>query len=122
MRRTWRRVRVAGDEGFSTLVVLALGMVLCVLGAAVGAAGTVTAARHRAEAVADLAALAAAAHAGEGQTAACRAARRLAEEQGAVLEACRLEGLDAVVTAGVAPPGRLASFGLLHGVARAGRR
>ena len=110
------------DDGFASLVVLGLAVVLCVVGAALAAAGTVTAARHRAEALADLGALAAAAHAAEGEPAACRAALRLLEEQGSVLVACRLDGLDAVVTAGVSPPGRLASFGTLHGVARAGRR
>lgn len=110
------------DGGFAAPVVLGLAMVLCVVGAALAAAGTVTATRHRAEALADLGALAAAAHAAEGEPAACRAARRLLEQQGSVLVACRLVGLDAVVTAGVAPPGRLASLGTLHGVARAGRR
>lgn len=121
MRCAFRR-RASGEDGFGAPLVLALAMVLCVLGAVLAAAGTVTAVRHRAEAVADLAALAAAAHALEGEPAACGAARRLAEEQGSVLVACRLDGLDAVVTAGVTPPGGLAALGMLHGVARAGRR
>jgi hypothetical protein len=39
-----------------------------------------------------------------------------------VLLNCRLDGLDALVTTAMAPPGRLALLGLVHGEARAGRR
>jgi secretion/DNA translocation related TadE-like protein len=75
-----------------------------------------------AEAVADVAALAAARHAREGQLLACWTARRLAGSQGARVESCRLDGLDAVVVVQVRPPGRAGSFGVVRGRARAGRR
>ncbi len=119
--RRHRRVR-DGDDGFATILVLGLAMALLVLGGAIGAARTVDGSRHRAEAVADVAALAGAKHALEGERAACGAARRLVQEQRAVLLACRLDGLDTEVTVGVAPPGRLSSLGMVMGRARAGRR
>jgi secretion/DNA translocation related TadE-like protein len=111
-----------GEEGFATIVAVGLGLVVMVITAAVAAAGTVVAARHRAEAVADMAALAAAQHAVAGQDAACAAARALTDAEHVALLQCRLEGLDAFVTTAMAPPGRLALLGLVHGQARAGRR
>jgi secretion/DNA translocation related TadE-like protein len=117
-----RRRPADGDEGFATIVAVGLALVVIVLTAAVAAAGTVVAARHRAEAVADMAALAAAQHAVAGQAAACAAARALTDEEHVLLLKCRLDGLDALVTTGMAAPGRLAALGLVHGEARAGRR
>ena len=111
-----------GEEGFATVVAVALALVVMVVAAVVGAAGAVVAARHRAEAVADMAALAAAKHAWAGQDAACAAARALTDQEHVALLQCRLDGLDALVTTGMAAPGRLAIFGLVHGEARAGRR
>lgn len=110
------------DEGFSTVVVMGMAVVLMTFAAVAGTIGTLNVGRHRAESAADLAALAAAGHALEGQDAACTAARRLTEAQHVTLLSCRLDGPDAVVTVGVAPPGRLSSFGLVQGQARAGRR
>jgi secretion/DNA translocation related TadE-like protein len=110
------------DAGFSTVFGLAVAMVFLVVAGAVGALGTLSVVRHRAEATADLAALAAAKHALEGSQAACGAARRLAEEQGATLVECGLDGLDAVVVVAVVPPGRLGGLGALRGRARAGTR
>jgi secretion/DNA translocation related TadE-like protein len=116
------REREPGEEGFATIVAVGLALVIMVVAAAVGAAGAVVAARHRAEAVADMAALAAAQHAVAGQDAACAAARALTDAEHVALLQCRLDGLDALVTTATAPPGRLALLGLVHGEARAGRR
>jgi secretion/DNA translocation related TadE-like protein len=101
---------------------LSLAMVFLAVAGAISALGAVSLTRHKAEAAADLVALAAAGHALEGTEAACAAARRLSEEQGATLVECRLEGLDAIVVVGVSPPGRLSSLGLVRGRARAGTR
>lgn len=111
-----------GEAGFATVVAVGLALVVMVVTAAVGAAGVVVATRHRVEAVADMAALAAAKHASGGPDEACAAARRLTEQEHVALLECRLDGMDAVVTTGLAAPGRLASLGLVHGQARAGRR
>jgi secretion/DNA translocation related TadE-like protein len=62
----------------------------CWLGAAVIA-------RHRAEAAADLGALAAASHAAEGPARACDRARWVADRLGATLLTCRWQRLDALV-------------------------
>ncbi|MBO2455520.1 hypothetical protein J4573_51180 [Actinomadura barringtoniae] len=54
--------------------------------------GGVRAARHRADAAADLAALAAAARVAEGTGVACRAATSIAADSGGRLSACRVRG------------------------------
>jgi secretion/DNA translocation related TadE-like protein len=113
---------VRRDDGYGTVITLGLIAVLLMITGVLATAGTVVVARHRAEAVADVAALAAARHAREGQLLACGAARRLARQQGARVESCRLDGLDAVVVVQVRPPGRAGSFGVARGRARAGRR
>ena len=55
-------------------------------------------ARHRADAAADLAALAGAGRATEGAEAACGRAKSIALESGARLAHCRLEGQDVLVS------------------------
>ena len=106
------------ERGSATVWVLAAG--LLVLAAAVPAAltGAATVARHRAQAAADFAALAAAVTALEGTGAACTRADTIATANGARLVACRLVGLDAVVTVVVAPAGGLP--GAAQASARAG--
>ncbi|WP_127781807.1 Rv3654c family TadE-like protein [Rhodococcus sp. X156] len=94
--------------GMATLLVL-VGVVVQ-LGAAVGA-------RHRAEAAADLAALAAASHVLEGEAAACGRAAVVTDGMDVSLASCRLDGWDAVVEVDAAGP---ASLGSAHGRARAG--
>ncbi|KAB2351137.1 helicase [Actinomadura rudentiformis] len=54
--------------------------------------GSVRVARHRADAAADLAALAGAARVAEGSGAACRAADAVAAKSGARLSGCRVRG------------------------------
>ena len=117
-----RGLRRTREDGFITPFAAGLIPLLLLLGVFVAAATGVAATRHRAEAVADMAALAAAQHAVAGQDAACAAARALTDEEHVVLLQCRLDGLDALVTTGMAAPGRLAALGLVRGEARAGRR
>lgn len=81
------------------------GMVLCAVFAAVLGLGQAVAARHRAGGAADLAALAAADRALDGQTRACAAARRVAGAQGVRLVRCAVVGevADVSVTARLGP-------------------
>jgi len=93
-------------------LIAVVGVVLH-LGAAVGA-------RHRAEAAADLGALAAAAHAVEGSEVACAKAAVVTAGMSVVLASCRLDGWDAVVEVDAAGPAPIAALGTAHGRARAG--
>jgi secretion/DNA translocation related TadE-like protein len=77
---------------------MAVMMALTVGGAAVGSA---VVARHRAQAAADLAALAAAGQLTAGPQAACAAAASLASAMSATVAVCSVEELDVVVTAEV---------------------
>jgi secretion/DNA translocation related TadE-like protein len=98
--------------------VLAAAMVavlLCVTGAAVYL-GSVVVARHRAQAAADLAALAAAARVPAGAEAACARADLVARRMRAGDTGCTVQGLDVVVTVQAAVPGG----GTARAVARAG--
>ncbi|MGW4499307.1 Rv3654c family TadE-like protein [Micromonospora sp. NPDC004336] len=92
----------AKERGGATVCLLAVGLVFVLVGlfgAAVGAAQT---ARQRARVAADLGALAGAGQALQGEPTACRRAAEIAAVNGASLLACRLEGLDVLVTAEVA--------------------
>jgi secretion/DNA translocation related TadE-like protein len=109
------------EEGFTTVASLGLVAVLGLFTTMVLAVGVLQVQRHRAESAADLAALAAAQHVLEGPAVACAHARRAAAGQGAALDRCQLEGLDALVQVSVPLPGRLRPFGPLRSRARAGR-
>jgi secretion/DNA translocation related TadE-like protein len=109
-----------GDEGFIAVAVAGLVLVLVSVSSLVACLGAVAVARHRAATAADLAALAAAGHALEGEPTACGAAARVAEAQGAVVQVCRLDGADALVQVTVRPVGRLGSLGAAQAWARAG--
>ncbi|MEH1098189.1 Rv3654c family TadE-like protein [Micromonospora sp. CPCC 205561] len=94
-------MRQAGERGGATVCVLAVGLAFVVagiFGAAVGAAGT---ARQQARVAADLGALAGAGQALLGEPLACRRAAEIANANGGRLLACRLDGLDVLVTAEV---------------------
>jgi secretion/DNA translocation related TadE-like protein len=92
-----------------------VAVLLCVTGA--GAyLGSVVVARHRAQAAADLAALAAAARLPSGVGAACARASAVARGMGVDGAECRVDGLDVVVTVRVA----VAFAGAARAVARAG--
>lgn len=67
--------------------------------------GAAVIARHRAQAAADLAALAGAARIPAGSTAACAAAQRLAGDMSAYEFRCVVDGLDVLITVAVPVPG-----------------
>ncbi|MET4427977.1 secretion/DNA translocation related TadE-like protein [Mycolicibacterium sp. 624] len=93
------------------LVMISLG------GVAVGSA---VIARHRAQAAADLAALAAAGRIALGGDAACASAASIARRMGAAIASCAVDGLDVVVSVDVtAELGRL-RVGTARAAARAG--
>ncbi|MGV0907903.1 Rv3654c family TadE-like protein [Mycobacterium novum] len=80
--------------------------------------GAAVIARHRAQSVADLAALAGAARIPVGPETACAAAQRLARKMAVREIDCAVDGLDLVVTVTVAVPGR--RIGPARASARAG--
>lgn len=89
--------RARQDSGVATIwtamavaALTGVALLSCWLAAAVLA-------RHRAEAAADLAALAAASHAAEGPTQACERARWIADRMAVSLLTCRWQRLDAFV-------------------------
>lgn len=114
--------RGRSDEGSSTVLVLGFVTVLLLVGGMVASVACLAAARHQAEAAADLAALAGAGRAFEGEAAACAAARHVVDAQEGELLRCRLDGADVLVEVGVRPPGGLGALGLVRGRAKAGRR
>lgn len=108
------------DDGSAT--VWAAGAIAVVLVIAVGGLhlGGVLVARHRAEAAADLAALAAAGRSIAGERVACARARGVAQRMTVELVSCRLEGFDALVEVGARPGGPLGDAGSASARARAG--
>jgi secretion/DNA translocation related TadE-like protein len=108
------------DGGYAT--VWAVGGITVIMALVVFAVqlGTAIATRHRAEAAADLAALAAAQHAVRGQQVACARAGQIATAMGGVLAECGLLGWEALVTVRVAAPFTLLTAGEAAGSARAG--
>lgn len=107
------------DRGSGTVLTVALVAVGCLLGMLVSLFGQAVAARHRAQAAADLAALAAAS---AWPVADCTRAAGTASANGAGLDSC-LPGSDGSVAVRVvvALPAPLAAFGPARAVARAGQ-
>jgi len=108
------------DDGVATVwAAITVAVVVAVLAAMLGMVAAVGG-RHRAEAAADLAALAAAAHAVRGEAEACGRAARAATGTGGRLVLCRVRGGEAVVEVEVAL--RVAVLGgvTARGRARAG--
>ncbi len=95
-------------------------MIVVLLACTVGGLylGAAVAARHRAQAAADLVALAAAGRLGEGAGVACARAAEVAQAAGATIARCAVEHLDVVVVVNV--PVALGRFAL--GPARASAR
>jgi secretion/DNA translocation related TadE-like protein len=108
------------DRGAATVWVLAAGLVTVLVAMAATAVGAAIVARHRAQAGADLAALAGAAHAVEGEEVACARAAELVQANGGRMVACHLEGWDLTVSAEVVPASVAALAGTAHASARAG--
>lgn len=113
-----RAISVAGrgDRGSATVLAVAMvAVLLCVTGA--GAyLGSAVVARHRAQAAADLASLAAAARLPSGLAAACARATLVARAMRVEHAQCRVVDLDVVVTVEVA----VAFAGVATATARAG--
>ncbi|QKW39889.1 flp pilus-assembly TadE/G-like family protein [Actinomadura sp. NAK00032] len=93
MSRVW-----GGDRGSGTVWVVAFAAVVWVAGVAAIAVGGVRGARHRGDAAADMAALAAAARVADGGRSACARAREIAADSGARLAQCRVRGGDVEVS------------------------
>jgi secretion/DNA translocation related TadE-like protein len=108
-----------GERGAVTVLAVALLGFLLMVTAALGVVAAIVVAHRRAQAAADLAALAGAAalqHAAD----ACGAAGAVAAANQARLSACRIAGQDVVVTVRVDGPRWLGQHGSLAAMARAG--
>lgn len=107
-----------GDRGSGTVWVVAFAALVWITGAAAIAVGGVRAARHRGDAAADMAALAAAARIAEGGGSACGRAGDIAAASGARLSRCRVSGgvVDVSVTVRLRVP---MGIGRLRVVSRA---
>jgi secretion/DNA translocation related TadE-like protein len=82
--------------------------------------GSAVIARHRAQAAADLAALAAAMHLADGSGAACTQATVLARDMRTAVTQCVVEDLDVVVTVDAVMPFARMGVGPARATARAG--
>ena len=89
------------DCGAASIFLLAVGLVLVLAGLGGASIGTARVARHEARAAADLAALAGAMRAIEGEDAACARASDFAAANGGRLTFCTVDGLQVVVWAEV---------------------
>jgi len=108
------------DRGSATLWMVAVIAIIALVSGVVVSVGTVMLERHRAGATADETALAVAADAIEGPTAACDRGSRIARLNFAVMSRCELADAIAVVEVRIALPGWLDRFGKAVGRARAG--
>jgi secretion/DNA translocation related TadE-like protein len=113
-----RRLLLSDERGSATVWVIALSGVLALVAAAVVLVGAATAARHRAGAAADLAALAAATRAVLGEPDACDLAAHVARANAAALVSCSVDD-SAVVEVRVDVPVRLGGLGVHVASARA---
>lgn len=95
------RVSTGRDRGSGSVWLLAVGMVLVAAGMFGATLGAAQVARHQAQSAADLGALAGAAWALEGPSAACAAAAQFVARNGGRLTTCALDGLDVTVSVAV---------------------
>jgi secretion/DNA translocation related TadE-like protein len=86
------------ERGGATVCLLAVGLVFVLVGLFGAALGAARTARHQARNAADFGALAGAGRALDGDGVACGRADELARANGGRLVACRLDGLDVIVT------------------------
>lgn len=115
-----RAARPGRDSGSATVWVLGAGLLVTTLGLTCVLAVSATAARHRAQAAADLAALAGARYAALGPATACAQAATVVRDNGATLTGCHLDGLDLVVDVSVPVAGAPAGLDTATATARAG--
>lgn len=113
--------RPGRDRGSATVLVLALVLVSGFLATAATGLGAALLARHRAQAAADLGALAGAdVLLGRTAGAACEMAARVVRANRAGLHGCQVRGLDIVVATSVRPAGPVGRLGPARARARAG--
>lgn len=108
------------DRGAATIWIIAVIAALLLFASGILAVGAAAVTRHRATGAADLAALAAADYAPDGEQAACGWARWVTDRMRVQLISCQLDGWDALVRTSADPPGPLARFGAATARARAG--
>ena len=116
------RWRETPDGGAATIWVVAVIAVVLLFATGILAVGAATVTRHRAAGAADLAALAAADYAPDGEQAACGWARWVTDRMRVQLVSCQLDGWDVLVQTSADPPGPLARFGAATAHARPARR
>ena len=113
---------VRGERGSAMVLAIALLAVIALIGLVALAQVQLLQRKHALQGAADLSAIAAAQSAGD----ACAQAQRIASANGAVVSACRLDGLDALVELQAEPPSILAvladRFGLTLGPLQAQAR
>lgn len=107
----------AGESGTATVWAAGAVVALLVVTGLLFAFGSVVVTRQRADAAADLAALAAAGQADRGREVACGRALSVTEHMSARLVSCRLDQWDALVEVEATVPG---GFGVASAHARAG--
>src|SRR5262245_4283570 len=115
-----RPARSDPDRGAATVWVLAVGLLTMLVSLAVATEGAALVGAHRARTAADLGALAGAARAITGPSAACAASRRIVHANGARLVGCRLDGFDVVVAVELHLSGAAGWAGPARAQARAG--
>ena len=93
--------RVSEDTGAATVLAAVLIAALTTIAVAGIWLAAVVIARHRAQAAADLAAVAAAARLPTGSAAACSQAEEVAGVMGSEMQSCTVSGLDVVVVTAV---------------------
>jgi secretion/DNA translocation related TadE-like protein len=105
-RVVWSRAATHGDRGGATVLVVAMAGVLMFVVVGLAAAGGLVTAQRRAQAAADLAALAGASALADtsGPEDPCAAADRVAGRNAAVLDACAPDGRAVRITVSVAGP------------------
>ncbi|WP_232015608.1 Rv3654c family TadE-like protein [Tsukamurella paurometabola] len=108
------RPRGGREDGVATVLAAVMVAAIVVVAVMVVDVGAAVSARHRAQAAADLAALAGAASAIDAEEA-CAAAERLARANAGSLRACGVDGFDVTVRVGV--PVSLSVFGSDEAVA-----
>jgi secretion/DNA translocation related TadE-like protein len=114
------RRALASERGSATVWGLGAIAVVAVLTVLVMSMASAVVTRHRAEAAADLGALAAASRAETAAARPCAAARDVAQHMAVRLARCRMAGADAIVEVSLRPGGLLAAFGTASARARAG--
>jgi secretion/DNA translocation related TadE-like protein len=104
------------ERGSASIWLLCAGFVVITFGLVGALAAAAATARHRAQAAADLGALAGARYAVDGRSTACARAAAIVAANGATMTGCLVNGVDLVVTAELPVTG----LGAARGTARAG--